>query len=273
MCSASYSKWDGNVHNLYNGKTVNGRETVNLRGKIRYEPSSDVKITLSGNYVNGTTTVGRPFIRMAPGALLRNTAGQTVGVTMPGVNVNPENQDISNNYDSRTKYYGGGGSLRGEFGLGDLTLISITSYDKFRLNDYLDHDDTFLDAAHRQQHPGRRVQIAAVHAGSPPALARRQAVPLHGRRLLCRCAVRAAVLSRPRLLARQLVCHVQVAPGCRLRAGGLGIHAQGHADGGRPGAERKDRLHLPGQPGGSRQPVLQWWRLEDGRHLPDQRAL
>ena len=142
VLSASYSKWDGNVHNLYNGKTVNGRETVNLRGKIRYEPSSDVKITLSGNYVNGTTTVGRPFIRMAPGALLRNTAGQTVGVTMPGVNVNPENQDISNNYDSRTKYHGGGGSLRGEFGLGDLTLISITSYDMFRLNDYLDHDDT-----------------------------------------------------------------------------------------------------------------------------------
>jgi iron complex outermembrane receptor protein len=237
VLSASYSKWDGNVHNLYNGKTVNGRETVNLRGKIRYEPSSDVKITLSGNYVNGTTTVGRPFIRMAPGALLRNTAGQTVGVTMPGVNVNPENQDISNNYDSRTKY-GGGGSLRGEFGLGDLTLISITSYDKFRLNDYLDHDDTSSTLP-----IGSNIQVgafnAAVHAGSPPALARRQAVPLHGRRLLCRCAVRAAVLSRPRLLARQLVCHVQVAPGCRLRAGGLGIHAQGHADGGRPGAQNE----------------------------------
>jgi len=142
VLSASYSFWDGNVHNLFNGKTVNGRETFNLRGKIRWEPSPDAKITLSGNYLNGNTDVGRPFIRMASGALLRNQTGLTADVTMPGVVISEANQDISNNYEARTRYWGAGGNLRGEFGLGDHTLISITSYDRFRLDDYLDQDDT-----------------------------------------------------------------------------------------------------------------------------------
>jgi iron complex outermembrane receptor protein len=142
VLSASYSKWDGNVRNLFNGEKVNGREAFNTRGKLRWEPASNVTVTLSGNYLNGNTTVGRPFIRMDPTAVLRGTPGQTPAVTMPGVTIGPDNQDISNNYNSRTKYEGGGGSLRGEIGLGDLTLVSITSYDKFRLDDYLDHDDT-----------------------------------------------------------------------------------------------------------------------------------
>lgn len=156
VLSASYSKWDGNVRNLFNDKKVNGREAFNTRGKLRWEPASNVTITLSGNYLNGNTTVGRPFIRMDPTALLRGTAGQTQAVTMPGVTIGPDNQDISNNYNSRTKYQGGGGSLRGEIGLGDLTLVSITSYDKFRLDDYLDHDDTSSTAT-----IGSNIQVGA----------------------------------------------------------------------------------------------------------------
>jgi iron complex outermembrane receptor protein len=159
VLSASYSNWDGNVRNLFNDKKVNGREAFNTRGKLRWEPASNVTITLSGNYLNGNTTVGRPFIRLDPTALLRNTAGQTQTVTMPGVTVGPDNRDISNNYNSRTKYQGGGGSLRGEIGLGDMTLVSITSYDKFRLKDYLDHDDTSSSAA-----VGNNIQVGEFHS-------------------------------------------------------------------------------------------------------------
>lgn len=159
VLSASYSNWDGNVRNLFNGKKVNGREAFNTRGKLRWEPASNVTITLSGNYLNGNTTVGRPFIRLDPTALLRATPGQTQAVTMPGVTVGPDNQDISNNYNSRTKYEGGGGSLRGEIGLGDMTLVSITSYDKFRLKDYLDHDDTSSSAT-----VGNNIQVGEFHS-------------------------------------------------------------------------------------------------------------
>ncbi len=142
VLSASYSNWDGNVNNLFNGKKVNGHESFNTRGKIRWEPADNLKITVSGNYLKGNTTVGRPFIHMDPTALLRGTAGLTEPVVMPGVTVGPDNQDISNNYNSRTRYNGYGGYVRGELGIGALTLISITSYDHFHLFDYLDQDDT-----------------------------------------------------------------------------------------------------------------------------------
>lgn len=147
VLSASYSNWDGNVRNLFNGQRVNGRETFNTRAKLRWEPNASTKITLSGNYVKGNTTVGRPFIRFGANAALRGVAGQTPAVTMPGVVIGPENQDVSNNFVASTSYSGGGGNLRGEFGIGDHTLVSITSYDSFRLDDYLDQDDTSASTA------------------------------------------------------------------------------------------------------------------------------
>ena len=140
--SAAYNLWDGNVHNVFNDKDVNGRESVNLRGKLRYKPYDDATVTLSLNYVNGNTDVGRPFVNISPNARLRGVAALTPAAVFPGVTIDSDNQDISNNFDSRTKYQGGGGYLRGEFGVGDMNLISITSYDRYHLADYLDQDDT-----------------------------------------------------------------------------------------------------------------------------------
>ncbi len=159
VLSASYSNWGGNVRNLFSNTEVNGREAFNTRGKIRWEPQSNISFTLSANYLNGNTSVGRPFIRIGPGALLRGTAGLTPAVVFPGVTISPQNQDVSNNYPARTRYWGYGGSLRGEIGLGDLTLVSITSYDKFRLYDYLDHDDTASTAA-----VGSNIQVGQFHS-------------------------------------------------------------------------------------------------------------
>ncbi|HEY5758396.1 MAG TPA: TonB-dependent receptor [Steroidobacter sp.] len=147
IVSAAYSQWDGNLKNLFNGDDVNGREAFNTRAKLKWEPSTDVALTLSANYLGGETTVGRPFITIDPTALLRGAAGQTTSVVFPGVTIDRDNTDISNNYDARTSYSGYGGSLRGEFGLGKMDLVSITSYDKFRLNDYLDQDDSSSSAA------------------------------------------------------------------------------------------------------------------------------
>ena len=143
VVSASYNNWAGNERNLFNGRKVNGRETLNLRGKLRWAPVDDASLTLSLNYVNGNTTVGRPFVHVSSNALLRGQAALTPAVVFPGVTPGPNNQNISNNYDSRTKYEGGGGYLRAEIGvLGDMNLVTITSYDRFHLNDYLDQDDT-----------------------------------------------------------------------------------------------------------------------------------
>ena len=143
VVSAAYNYWDGNVRNRFDNKMVNGRESLNLRGKLRWAPTEDSSVTLSFNYVNGNTDVGRPFIRIAPNALLRGQADLTPAVVFPGVAISERNQDISNNLDARTKYQGGGGYLRTELGVfGDMNLVTVTSYDRFHLDDYLDQDDT-----------------------------------------------------------------------------------------------------------------------------------
>jgi len=144
--SAAYNNWEGNVRNLFNGKRVNGRESIDLRGKLRWEPTSDTSLTLSLNYVNGNTTVGRPFIRIGPNARLRGDATLTPAAVFPGVTIAENNQNISNNFDSRTNYQGGGGYIRGEIGLGAVKFVTISSYDRFNLNDFLDHDDTSAQA-------------------------------------------------------------------------------------------------------------------------------
>lgn len=143
VVSAAYNYWDGNLRNLVNNKEVNGRESINLRGKMRWAPTDNASLTIAGNYINGNTDVGRPFIRISPNARLRGQAALTPAVVFPGVTIDENNQDISNNYNARTNYEGGGGYARAELGVfGDMTLISITSYDRFHLNDYLDQDDT-----------------------------------------------------------------------------------------------------------------------------------
>jgi len=155
IVSGSYSFFDGNVLNRFNNQEVNGREVVTTRAKLRWEPSPDTTITLSGNYLYGKTDVGRPFIRLSPNALLRNVAGATPAVFAPGVTFDPENTEIANNYEARTDYRGYGGNLRAEIGLpAEHQLVSITSYDRFQLNDFLDHDDTAAPTAN-----GNNIQV------------------------------------------------------------------------------------------------------------------
>ncbi|MGF7155516.1 TonB-dependent receptor [Novosphingobium gossypii] len=142
IVSGSYSWWDGNVRNITLDKDVNSRKASSFRGKLKWEPSSDVAITLAANYNDGKTRSGMPFINLANGALFRGTPGYTAGVVLPGITVSPNNQQVVDNFDSGTDYRGYGGYLRGEFGLGDMTLTSITSYDRFKLHDYVDQDQT-----------------------------------------------------------------------------------------------------------------------------------
>jgi iron complex outermembrane receptor protein len=141
--SAQHTTYDGNVENSFNDKNVNGRESTTVNGKLVWNPSESFTATLGANYIDGETTVGRPFVRLDPNALLRNDPTLPNSVTLPGVVADADNTDISNNFDAGTDYTGNGGSLKLEIGLpAALTLVSISSYDSFELNDLLDQDDT-----------------------------------------------------------------------------------------------------------------------------------
>jgi iron complex outermembrane recepter protein len=156
VVSASYSNWGGNVRNVIDGRDVNGRETLSTRGKLKWKASPDVVFTASANYLNGNTTVGRPFIRMTPGAVLRRQPGLTADVILPGITIDPLNQKVANNDRAGTKYWGWGTMLRTDINIGKLNVLGLTSYDKFRMDDYIDHDDTAAPGAY-----GRNIQVGA----------------------------------------------------------------------------------------------------------------
>ena len=141
--SAQHTDYDGNVENEFNGENVNGRESTTVNGKFVWSPSDNFSATLGANYIDGKTTVGRPFVRLAANALLRNDPTQTNSVTLPNVVADADNTHISNNFAAGTDYKGHGGSLKLEVGLPAAhTLVSISAYDTFELEDLLDQDDT-----------------------------------------------------------------------------------------------------------------------------------
>src|SRR5690349_17248876 len=47
-----YATYDGNVTNVYNGETVNGYRHTGARAKFAIEPSDDIKISLSADFVH-----------------------------------------------------------------------------------------------------------------------------------------------------------------------------------------------------------------------------
>lgn len=140
---AQHTTYDGNVENRFSGDKTNGRESTTVHGKLVWNPSENFTATLGANYIDGETTVGRPFVRLAPDALLRNNPALPNSVTMPGIVADADNMDVSNNFAAGTEYKGHGESLKLEFGLpAEHTLVSISSLDNFELDDLLDQDDT-----------------------------------------------------------------------------------------------------------------------------------
>jgi len=149
--SGNYDKWDGNVHNLFNGDTVNGFRTISLRGKLVWDPTSTLNLTLQGGYIDGKTTIGRPFIRVSPNARLRGNPAYGPATFAPGVTFGDDNRDVVNNIDSGTDYSDYSTSLRASLDLGFASLMSITAYDKFKQFDILDQDESAIAALDNRQ--------------------------------------------------------------------------------------------------------------------------
>ncbi|USI71929.1 TonB-dependent receptor [Sphingomonas morindae] len=149
--SGNYDRWSGNVHNLATDDTVNGFRTLSLKGKLVWDPTSALSITAQGGYIDGRTTIGRPFIRVSPNARLRGVPAYGPSVFAPGVTFSDDNQDVVNNINSGTKYRDYSASLRASLDLGFATFMSITGYDRFRQFDILDQDESAIAALDNRQ--------------------------------------------------------------------------------------------------------------------------
>ncbi len=149
--SGNFDKFRGNVRNLFNGDKVSGYETLSLKGKLVWDPTATLNLTAQVGYIDGQTTIGRPFIRVSPNARLRGVAANTPAVFAPGVTFTDANQSVVNNINSGTDYQDFATSLRASLDLGSATLMSITAYDKFKQFDILDQDESAIASLDNRQ--------------------------------------------------------------------------------------------------------------------------
>jgi iron complex outermembrane receptor protein len=149
--SVNYDNFAGNVHNLFNGDTVNGFKTLSTRGKLVWNPTPTLNITGQVGYIDGHTTIGRPFVHISPNARLRGVAAYTPAVFAPGVTFDRDNTDVVNNVDSGTDYTDFSQSIRAALDLGFASLVSITAWDHFKQFDILDQDESAIAALDNRQ--------------------------------------------------------------------------------------------------------------------------
>ena len=149
--SMNYDDFAGNVKNLYDNQDVNGRYSTALNGKLVWKPVDKFQATLGLDYVDGSQTIGRPFVRLSPNADLRGNPAQPPSVWAPGVTPGPDNMDVSNNWTSGTNYDGLGESLKMSVDLDWATLMSITGHEFYFLKDRLDQDESSVASPDNRQ--------------------------------------------------------------------------------------------------------------------------
>ncbi|MCM8729366.1 TonB-dependent receptor [Hephaestia sp. GCM10023244] len=132
---------DGHITNVFDGRRLNGRDDYGFRGKIEMTPTSDVTITMIGDYYARNADcclwtfrdVGSP-----PSATeqLAIDAGIVPGARNEKQNVDGEVRSNATSY---------GGSLQVDWGMGDYMLTSISALREWNTSDGLDSDSSPLD--------------------------------------------------------------------------------------------------------------------------------
>ena len=125
------AKYDGNVHNVYNGDTVNGYEKAGARGKLVFRPAADLKLTLSADFLHShdtipTGVVTRTSLIAYPSGTVTNypAFATALGAVVPGA----DNRSINSNLTTAVSDDNGGASAQVDWKLGDYDLTSITAW-------------------------------------------------------------------------------------------------------------------------------------------------
>lgn len=145
-----YSDDEGYTRNIATGNRVSDLNALSLRGKLLFEPSDSVKLTLSGGHAERRS--GAAF---ALGVL----NGNSTSVNLPGSVKAGGPREVSLTFDPVINVNSDQASLTGEFDLGFATLSSISSYQKTKTYLVTDTDRTNL-AIGRADLPGTQETYA-----------------------------------------------------------------------------------------------------------------
>lgn len=142
--SVSVDDFDGNANNLATGNKVNGRYYFSAHQKFRWTPTDALQVDLGVDYQDGRSTSVRPFIALAPNAILRGNRTFTPAVFAPGIVADSKNNDVFTNFPSGNHYNDFAQSLRLSYDTGGPTIMSITAHDHYNSHDQLDNDDSAI---------------------------------------------------------------------------------------------------------------------------------
>lgn len=123
--AGNYNDRDGYAYDQRLGRKVNDRHRYGFRGQLLFEPSSDLKFRLIGDYdrIDENCCVAGNIINGPTGAIVNALAG--------GQGLDPQNlfsYRVFNNFLSRNRIDNAGVSLESDYTLGKVALTSITAY-------------------------------------------------------------------------------------------------------------------------------------------------
>lgn len=141
----NYNRRDGYAYDAQLKKDVNDRDRWGLRGQLLFQPNSDFKIRIIGDYdkIDENCCIAGNIINGPTGAIIN-------GLIAPAGTdkINPANlfsYRVFNNFASSNKIENYGGSIQADYNLGKVGLTSITAYRKVKALTDQDSDFTGAD--------------------------------------------------------------------------------------------------------------------------------
>jgi iron complex outermembrane receptor protein len=143
-----YSDRDGFIENVADGDDIHDRETLALRGKLRWTPGDDWDITLAGSYSDVeeaccalvVTSYGEDAAFLAPAPI-----SVLYSEMVPNIAQDDENQKVALDNPNHQETDSEGLSLKVDYSLNDFTLTSITAYNKWENTAGADQDYSARD--------------------------------------------------------------------------------------------------------------------------------
>jgi iron complex outermembrane receptor protein len=132
---------DGYVRNVgpLGGKVADSQE-ITTRAKLLITPTDNLRIIVGAHYANTRTSTAFATTIVDGVSAFKNVAGV---ILPPDKSVDPFTASLS--FDPYVKNLAAGSDLTIKYDVGDYTLTSVTSYNKYILKFYLDSDRTNLD--------------------------------------------------------------------------------------------------------------------------------
>ena len=147
-----YAGFDGNVRNVATGEDVNGYKRRGVRGKLVFDPTETLKLTVAADYVRTIEDVptgvfvSTDRVAFPTGAISANP-GLAALLAAGGITPSANNREVNPSFDADVRDRNYGGSLTAELGLGDFQITSITAYREWKNRQHQDWDSVNVPTA------------------------------------------------------------------------------------------------------------------------------